>query len=155
LRALANIKALFTNCLVPLGVNICLLIIFQANNLELGRFEDLFLAVSFGTNSYLLIVTFFMIFVSWKKGSPCWVKVAPMLYKISVRGSYVGFPILNTIALAPFFYSQIATGNYSVLLPWAVYFQVLQFTYIGTFVWTVYPIYVVDAKNYLALKANL
>jgi hypothetical protein len=36
---------------------------------------------------------FMLIFVSWKKGSKCWLKVAPKLYLMMVWTCYLGIPI--------------------------------------------------------------
>jgi hypothetical protein len=44
-------------------------------------------------NIATVIMMFFLIFVSWKKGSKCWQKVAPKMYLMMVWTCYLVIPI--------------------------------------------------------------
>jgi hypothetical protein len=61
------------------------------------------LAVIFMVNIVTVIMMFMLIFVSWKKGSKCWQKIAPKMYIVMVWTCYLGIPF-GIISLSLYFF---------------------------------------------------
>jgi len=70
-------------------------------------------------------ITFMLMFVSWKKGRPCWVKIAPKLYYIGLISLYLVVPAINIIvAVALILYPPVNLIS-SINETWCVLFMII------------------------------
>jgi hypothetical protein len=96
---------------------------------------------------------FMLIFVSWKKGSKCWLKVAPKLYLMMVWTCYLGIPI-GIIGLSSYYIiAERHIMNQSANETWVICYCFLCASRIFEFFFFINVVFVNDAKIYLSVKA--
>ena len=110
------------------------------------------LLVIFVVNIATVIMMFILIFVSWKKGSKCWKKVAPKLYLMMVWTCYILIPI-GIIGLSSYYFiADFERLKQSSNETWVVCYTFLCGSRIIEFFFLINKVFVHDAKVYLTVR---
>jgi hypothetical protein len=110
------------------------------------------LAMILMVNIATVIMMFMLIFVSWKKGSKCWKKVAPKLYLMMVWTCYILIPIAIIVLAVYYFVSERAILHESANETWVVCYCFLCCSRICEFFFFINKVFVHDAKVYLMVR---
>ena len=99
-----------------------------------------------------VVVDFFLIFISWKKGPKCWKAAAPFLYLGLTVIVYILFPLMNFGMQIYITANPSIQNRESYFESWAIFYAVLCISKLLEFWFSIKPSIVKDSIAFYVLR---